>query len=114
VIPASSRVMIDAMRLGYIDTVLSAGGTIATPGCGPCMGNHMGVPASEEKTLSTSNRNFKGRMGNPESEVFLASPHTAAVSAVTGKISDPGEIPVDWEIINEELSNAVLTSAIAR
>ncbi|MDP8208926.1 MAG: 3-isopropylmalate dehydratase large subunit [Candidatus Electryonea clarkiae] len=114
VIPASSRVMIDAMRLGYIDTVLSAGGTIATPGCGPCMGNHMGVPASGEKTLSTSNRNFKGRMGNPESEVFLASPHTAAVTAVTGKISDPGEIPVDWEMINEELSNAVLSPVITR
>ncbi len=112
-IPASSRVMIDATRLGYIDAILSAGATIATPGCGPCMGNHMGVPANSEKTLSTSNRNFKGRMGNKEAEVFLGSPHTAAVSALTGKITDPREVPIDWTAIREELSKATLSPVMA-
>ncbi|MBZ0263207.1 3-isopropylmalate dehydratase large subunit [bacterium] len=112
VIPASSKVMIDAMRLGYIETIVSAGGTLATPGCGPCMGNHLGVPATGEKTISTANRNFKGRMGNRESEVFLASPHTCAVSAVTGKISDPREIPVDMALIFSELRKATLSPVL--
>lgn len=112
VIPASSRVMLDAMRLGYIDTIVSAGGTLATPGCGPCMGNHLGVPGNQEKTLSTSNRNFKGRMGNRDSEVFLGSPHTAAVSALKGVISDPRDVPVDMKAIREELSQAKLSPVI--
>ena len=112
VIPASSRVMLDAMRLGYIETIVAAGGTLATPGCGPCMGNHLGVPGNNEKTLSTSNRNFRGRMGNRESEVYLASPHTAAVSALRGVISDPREIPIDWPAIREELGQAKLSPVI--
>ncbi len=114
VIPASSRVMIDAMRLGYIDTILTAGGTLASPGCGPCMGNHLGVPATAERVLSTSNRNFKGRMGNREAEIYLASPHTAAVTALTGKISDPREVPVDWDAIASELSKATLSPVLVK
>lgn len=113
VIPASSRVMLDAMNLGYINRIVSAGGTLSTPGCGPCMGNHLGVPAHEEKTLSTSNRNFRGRMGNPESEVFLASPHTAAATALAGRITDPRNHPVDMDRIREELKGAKLTPELA-
>jgi len=112
VIPASSKVMLDAMSLGYIEAIISAGGTLATPGCGPCMGNHLGVPGNGEKTLSTSNRNFRGRMGNRDSEVFLGSPHMAAVSALSGKISDPREIPLDMASIREELKGAKLSPVI--
>jgi homoaconitase/3-isopropylmalate dehydratase large subunit len=114
VIPSSSRVMLDAMQLGYIETIVNAGGTLATPGCGPCMGNHLGVPGNQEKTLSTSNRNFRGRMGNPESEVFLASPHTAAATALAGKIADPREVPVDWARISEELASAQLSPTVVK
>ncbi|MFH0882431.1 MAG: 3-isopropylmalate dehydratase large subunit [bacterium] len=112
VIPASSKVMLDAMNLGYIQAIVSAGGTLATPGCGPCMGNHLGVPANNERTLSTTNRNFRGRMGNRESEVFLGSPHMAAVSALHGKIADPREAPVDMDVIREELKGAKLSPVI--
>lgn len=112
VIPASSKVMLDAMSLGYIEAIVSAGGTLATPGCGPCMGNHLGVPANNERTLSTTNRNFRGRMGNRESEVFLGSPHTAAVSALQGKIADPREVPLDMLAIREELRGAKLSPVI--
>jgi 3-isopropylmalate/(R)-2-methylmalate dehydratase large subunit len=112
VIPASSKVMLDAMNLGYIEAIVSAGGTLATPGCGPCMGNHLGVPANNERTLSTTNRNFRGRMGNRESEVFLGSPHTAAVSALHGKIADPRETPIDMDVIREELRGAKLSPVI--
>ncbi|MBD3167064.1 homoaconitate hydratase family protein [bacterium] len=114
VIPASSKVMIDAMRLGYVDSIVSAGGTLGTPGCGPCMGNHMGVPGNNEKTLSTANRNFKGRMGNRESEVYLASPHTAAATALSGRITDPRNHPVDWDAIREELQEATLSPVLVK
>jgi 3-isopropylmalate/(R)-2-methylmalate dehydratase large subunit len=112
VIPASSKVMLDAMNLGYIEAIVSAGGTLATPGCGPCMGNHLGVPANNERTLSTTNRNFRGRMGNREAEVFLGSPHTAAVSALAGKIADPRDVPIDLATIREELRGAKLSPVI--
>ncbi len=108
VIPASKLVMLDAMRLGYLDIIVSAGGTLASPGCGPCMGNHLGIPAKGEKVLSSANRNFKGRMGNRESEIYLASPHTCAVSSVLGCLSDPREIPIDLEEIYEELKRTSL------
>ena len=92
VIPASSQVLQDAMAAGYIQTFLAAGAMIGTPGCGPCMGNHMGVPAASEVTISSANRNFNGRMGTPGSEVYLASPAVVAASAVLGRIGGPGEL----------------------
>jgi 3-isopropylmalate dehydratase large subunit len=92
VIPASSQVLQDAMRLGYLEILLSAGAVIGTPGCGPCMGNHMGVPAPGEVTISTANRNFRGRMGTRESDIYLASPAVVAASALAGEITHPGEV----------------------
>jgi 3-isopropylmalate/(R)-2-methylmalate dehydratase large subunit len=92
VIPASSQVLQDAMAAGYIQTFLAAGAMLGTPGCGPCMGNHMGVPAASEVTISSANRNFNGRMGTPGSEVYLASPAVVAASAVLGRIADPREL----------------------
>ncbi len=89
VIPASSEVLRAALAAGYIDTFLAAGAMLGTPGCGPCMGNHMGVPAPGEVTISSANRNFRGRMGTAESEVYLASPAVVAASAVAGRIVDP-------------------------
>jgi len=86
--PASTEIFLEALKRGYIEDLVEAGVVMMNPGCGPCMGNHEGVPADGEVTLSTSNRNFKGRMGNKEAEVYLASPLTCAVSALTGKITD--------------------------
>ena len=92
VIPASSLVLQEAMELGYIQTLVAAGAAIGTPGCGPCMGNHMGVPATGEVTISSANRNFRGRMGTAEAEIYLANPAVVAASAVAGKIADPRSI----------------------
>ncbi len=89
VIPASREVMEQAMALGYIQTFVQAGAMIGTPGCGPCMGNHFGVPAPGERVISTGNRNFRGRMGTRESEVYLSSPAVVAASAVAGRITAP-------------------------
>ncbi|MDE0070777.1 MAG: 3-isopropylmalate dehydratase large subunit [Caldilineaceae bacterium] len=89
VIPASSVVLQDALREGYIGTLVAAGASIGTPGCGPCMGNHMGVPATGEVTISSANRNFRGRMGTKEAEIYLANPAVVAASAVAGQIADP-------------------------
>jgi homoaconitate hydratase family protein len=87
--PASSEVLKEALRLGYVETLLDAGGFINTPGCGPCMGNHMGIPAPGEATISSANRNFQGRMGTRDSTIYLASPAVVAASAVAGEIIDP-------------------------
>jgi 3-isopropylmalate/(R)-2-methylmalate dehydratase large subunit len=88
VFPASTEVYLEVLKKGWITDLVEAGCVIMNPGCGPCMGNHEGVPADGEVTLATSNRNFKGRLGNKESFVYLVSPMTAAVSALTGKIVD--------------------------
>jgi len=89
VCPASRRVFLDAVKKGYIDVFINAGGVVLGPGCGPCVGTHNGVPADGENVISTANRNFKGRMGNPNANIFLASPATVAASSIEGKISDP-------------------------
>jgi 3-isopropylmalate/(R)-2-methylmalate dehydratase large subunit len=91
IIPASSQVLLDATRSGVLATLLEAGATIGTPGCGPCMGNHMGVPAPNEATISSANRNFKGRMGTADAPIYLASPYVVAASAIQGAIADPRE-----------------------
>lgn len=92
VIPASREVLQDALRLGYIAALVEAGAHIGTPGCGPCMGNHMGVPAPGEVTISSANRNFQGRMGTKNAEIYLASPAVVAASAVRGVISGPSDV----------------------
>jgi len=92
VIPASSQVLSEAMTRGYIQTFIDAGAVIGVPGCGPCMGNHMGIPAPGEVTISTANRNFRGRMGTRESEIYLASPAVVAASAIAGVIANPREV----------------------
>jgi 3-isopropylmalate/(R)-2-methylmalate dehydratase large subunit len=92
VIPASSEVYLAALDAGYLRTFAEAGAVIESPGCGPCMGNHLGIPAEGEVTISTANRNFRGRMGTKESEIYLASPPVVAASAVAGEIVHPEDL----------------------
>lgn len=92
VIPGTQRIYLDAVREGLVESFIEAGAIVSTPTCGPCLGGHMGVLAAGERALSTTNRNFVGRMGHPESEVYLASPEVAAATAVTGRITHPEEV----------------------
>lgn len=92
IIPGSQQVYLDAIHNGYVDTFIEAGAAISTPTCGPCLGAHMGIMTAGERCVSTTNRNFRGRMGHVDSEVYLASPYVAAASAILGKIATPEEV----------------------
>jgi len=92
IIPGTQQIYLDALKEGIIEIFIEAGAVVSTPTCGPCLGGYMGILAKGERALSTTNRNFVGRMGHPESEVYLSSPEVAAASAVAGKISHPEEV----------------------
>ena len=92
VIPGSQQVYLDALSEGLIEIFVAAGAAVSTPTCGPCCGLHMGILADGERCISTTNRNFVGRMGSPKSEVYLSNPAVAAASAVAGRISSPEEV----------------------
>ena len=92
IIPGTQQVYLDALHEGLIETFIKAGAVVSTPTCGPCLGGYMGVLAAGERCVSTTNRNFVGRMGSPQSEVYLANPAVAAASAVVGRIASPAEI----------------------
>ncbi|MBQ1417503.1 MAG: 3-isopropylmalate dehydratase large subunit, partial [Selenomonas sp.] len=92
VIPGSPAVYKEAMKRGYIDIFLDADCAVSTPTCGPCLGGYMGIMAAGEKCVSTTNRNFRGRMGHVDSEVYLAGPHVAAASAILGRIATAEEV----------------------
>ena len=90
--PATQQIYKDAMKEGLIEIFIDAEAVVSTPTCGPCLGGHMGVLAKGEKAIATTNRNFVGRMGHPESEVYLSNPAVAAASAVLGRIGVPEEV----------------------
>ncbi len=92
IIPATQKIYLEAMEKGYLKTFIEAGAIVSTPTCGPCLGGHMGILAAGEKAVATTNRNFVGRMGHVDSEIYLASPAVAAASAITGKISEAKEV----------------------
>ena len=92
IFPATPRIEREALRAGYIEIFLDAGAVVSPPTCGPCLGGHLGVLAEGETAVATTNRNFTGRMGHPQSQVYLASPAVAAASAVTGRITHPAEV----------------------
>jgi 3-isopropylmalate/(R)-2-methylmalate dehydratase large subunit len=92
VIPGTQQIYLDAIKEGLVETFINAGCAFSTPTCGPCLGGHMGILAAGERAISTTNRNFVGRMGSPKSEVYLSNPAVAAASAVLGRISSPEEL----------------------
>ena len=92
IIPATNEIYLEAMHEGLIDIFIGAGAVVSTPTCGPCLGGYMGILAENERAVSTTNRNFVGRMGHVTSEVYLASPYVAAASAVTGRLTSPKEL----------------------
>jgi 3-isopropylmalate/(R)-2-methylmalate dehydratase large subunit len=89
VAPASRQILLDGIEAGYIQTLVASGAALVTPGCGPCVGTHNGVPSDGENVISTANRNFKGRMGNGDAFIYLGSPATVAASVLEAKITDP-------------------------
>jgi len=92
IIPATQKIYLDAVKEGLARIFVEAGGVFSTPTCGPCLGGHMGILAAGERAISTTNRNFTGRMGDPKSEVYLSNPAVAAASAIKGKIAHPDEV----------------------
>jgi 3-isopropylmalate/(R)-2-methylmalate dehydratase large subunit len=92
IFPATQQIYLQAMEEGLLATFIRAGAVVSTPTCGPCLGGHMGILAAGERAVATTNRNFVGRMGHVESEVYLASPAIAAASAITGKLSSPSDL----------------------
>jgi len=92
IIPGTQQIYLEAMKVGYIETFINAGCAVSTPTCGPCLGGHMGILAEGERCVATTNRNFVGRMGHVNSEVYLASPAVAAASAIAGKIANPERV----------------------
>lgn len=92
VIPGTQKIYLEAMELGYVRDFIDAGAVVSTPTCGPCLGGHMGILAAGERAVSTTNRNFKGRMGHVDSEVYLSGPYVAAASAIMGRIAHPAEV----------------------
>ncbi|MDP2232078.1 MAG: aconitase family protein, partial [Actinomycetota bacterium] len=92
IIPATQQIYREAMHEGLFDIFLDAGAAVSTPTCGPCLGGHMGILAAGERALATTNRNFVGRMGDPTSEVYLASPAVAAATAIAGHIALPDDL----------------------
>jgi len=92
VAPASSEVYGEALKKGYLQTIVDAGGIIINPGCGPCLGAHQGILAPGERCISSTNRNFQGRMGSTKSEIYLSSPATVVASALKGEIADPRKV----------------------
>ena len=92
IIPATQQIYLDALREGLLEIFIESGAVVSTPTCGPCLGGYMGILAKGERAAATTNRNFVGRMGHPESEVYLVSPASAAAAAVTGKLTDPREV----------------------
>ncbi|MEG1576923.1 MAG: aconitase family protein, partial [Clostridium sp.] len=92
IIPATQTIYLQAMREGLLEIFIEAGAVVSTPTCGPCLGGYMGILAAGERCISTTNRNFVGRMGHVKSEIYLAGPAIAAASAITGKISSPDEL----------------------
>jgi 3-isopropylmalate/(R)-2-methylmalate dehydratase large subunit len=92
IIPATQSIYKECIKRGYIDIFIDAGCVVSTPTCGPCLGGYMGILAEDEIAVATTNRNFVGRMGHVDSEIYLASPAVAAASAITGKISEAKEV----------------------
>jgi len=92
IIPGTQEIYLQALTEGLIEVFIEAGAAVSTPTCGPCLGGHMGILAKGEKAVSTTNRNFVGRMGHPESEIYLSNPAVAAASAILGRLAGPEEV----------------------
>ncbi len=92
IFPGTQAIYKQAVKEGLIDIFIDAGGAVSTPTCGPCLGGHMGILAKGERAIATTNRNFVGRMGHPESEIYLSNPAIAAASAILGRIASPEEV----------------------